>query len=469
MDRSKLLGKEKITRLLLKFSVPSIIGMLVSALYNVVDSFFVGNYVGQIGLTAVSFAMPVMIIQMAIGFMVAIGALTLISIRLGEKLLEEAERIMNCAVALSIVLGIIVNVLSVLFLEPMLKAFGAEASALPYTYAFTFTIMFGSLFQYVGWGMNAFMRGEGNPRMSMIVMLVSAVINAILNPTFIVLCGLGIVGSALATVVTQLITTIIGIMYFRSNRSIMKLKLSLLRIPWDCSRKIIANGMPQFLIQTASGLVVIIYNAALLKYGGDVAVAAGGVVNRIAMLFLMPIFGINQGAQPIFGFNYGARHFKRVLETLRKAIIFAVIVATIGFVMTRTMPELMVKIFCNDPTLVKEGAHGLLLNLFFLPFIGYQIISSMFFQAIGKPKISSALTLSRQMIILIPALLIIPQIYGLDGVWLSGPVADMTATLLTTVMIIRETRSLRKKQAKRDAEEHLEDIPDLQMPDTRAI
>ena len=186
MDRSKLLGKEKITRLLLKFSVPSIIGMLVSALYNVVDSFFVGNYVGQIGLTAVSFAMPVMIIQMAIGFMVAIGALTLISIRLGEKLLEEAERIMNCAVALSIVLGIIVNVLSVLFLEPMLKAFGAEASALPYTYAFTFTIMFGSLFQYVGWGMNAFMRGEGNPRMSMIVMLVSAVINAILNPTFIV-------------------------------------------------------------------------------------------------------------------------------------------------------------------------------------------------------------------------------------------------------------------------------------------
>jgi len=469
MDRAKLLGREKITKLLIKFSVPSVIGMLVNALYNVVDSFFVGNYVGQIGLTAVSFAMPVMIVQMAVGFMIAIGALTLISIRLGQKLNDEAERIMNCAVLLSVIVGIVVNIVTIVFLKPILSAMGAEASVISYSYDFTYTIMFGSVFMYVGWGLNSFMRGEGNPRMSMVVMLASAIINACLNPLFIVYFGLGIQGSALATVVAQFSTMLIGILYFRSRRSILKLRGDYLRLSYNYVRDILVNGMPQFLIQTAAGVVVVIYNGALLKYGGDTAVAAGGVVNRIAMLFFMPIFGVNQGAQPILGYNYGAHNFHLVYETLRKAIVLAVIIATIGFATTRLIPTQMVAIFCNDPLLIKEGAHGLILNLFFMPFIGYQIISSMFFQAIGKPKLSSVLTLSRQVIILIPALLVMQLLYGRYGVWLAGPVADMTSTVITSVMVWREVRSLKSKQAKVDAARHLEDLPDLQMPDTRAI
>lgn len=468
MERAKLLGRERITKLLLKFSIPSVIGMLVNALYNVVDSFFVGNYVGQVGLTAVSFAMPVMIIQMAVGFMIAIGGLTLISIRLGEKRAAEAERILNCAVLLSVIVGVVVNIVTIIYLTPILKHMGAEESVIPYCYDFTHTIMFGSVFMFVGWSLNSFMRGEGSPRMSMVVMLAGAIINACLNPLLIVHFGLGITGSALATVITQFITMLIGIYYFCSRNSILKLRFEYMRLSYSYVRDIFVNGMPQFLIQTAAGAVVILYNGALLKYGGDIAVAAGGIVNRIAMLFFMPIFGINQGAQPILGYNYGARNFHRVYETLRKAIIGAVTFATLGYVLTRIYPENMVAIFCNDPQLIKSGAHGLLLNLFFMPFIGYQIISSMFFQAIGKPKTSCLLTLSRQVIILIPALLIMPTVYQLDGVWLAGPVADMTATVITSVMVWREIRSLKVKQAREDAK-HLEDLPDLQLPDTRAI
>jgi len=443
MDASAALGEEPIGKLLWRFSVPAIIGMLVNALYNVVDSIFVGNGVGEIGLTAVTIAFPIMLVMMAFGMLIGVGASTLVSIRLGENNKAEAEHILGNALSLIILFAFIMSGLGLIFLDPMLRSLGAESAVLPYAREFTRIIFAGSVFMYIGFGLNNVIRAEGSPRLAMVTMLISAILNTILNPIFIFGLKLGIGGSALATVISQAVSAVWVLAHFFGRRSALKIRLKYLRPDLGIARKIAVIGMSPFFMQLAASIVTVIYNFGLIRYGGDLAVAAMGIVNRVTMLLLMPVFGISQGAQPIIGYNYGARQYRRVFQALKTAIFTASGISLLGFVFVQAFDYQIVRLFVSNPDLIALGGKGLRIMLILLPVIGFQITASQYFQAIGKAKYALLFTLSRQVLILIPMILILPKFFGLTGIWLAGPTADLVSALLTGYFLYRELRMLR--------------------------
>ena len=443
MDPSTALGEEPIGKLLWKFSVPAIIGMMVNALYNVVDSVFVGNGVGEIGLTAVTIAFPIMLVMMAFGMLIGVGASTLVSIRLGENNREEAEQILGNALTLIIILAFVMSVTGLLFLEPMLQALGAEPNVLPSAKTFTQIIISGSVFMYIGFGLNNIIRAEGNPRLAMLTMLISAGINIILNPLFIFGMKLGIGGSALATVISQAVSALWVLGYFFSNKSTLKIRLRYLRPKAAIVQAIATIGMSPFFMQLAASIVTVIYNFALIRYGGDLAVAAMGIVNRVAMLLLMPVMGISQGAQPIIGYNYGAQQYYRVFQTLKKAVLAASGISLIGFIFVQILDYYIIGLFNSNPELIAMGGKGLRIMLSLLPIIGFQVISAQYFQAVGKAKHALLLTMSRQVLILIPMIMLLPNFFGLTGIWLAGPIADLASAVLTGYFLYRELRALK--------------------------
>lgn len=443
MDPSKALGDEPIGKLLWKFSIPAIIGMLVNALYNVVDSIFVGNGVGEVGLTAVTIAFPIMLVMMAFGMLIGVGASTLVSIRLGENNRAEAEHILGNALFLTIMLAFVMSVAGLLFIDPMLKVLGAEPNVLPHARIFTQIIFAGSVFMYIGFGLNNVIRAEGNPRLAMITMLISAVINTILNPIFIFGMKLGIGGSALATVISQAVSALWVLCHFFSSKSILKIRLQYLRPDAGIVRDIAAIGMSPFFMQLAASVVTVIYNFGLIRYGGDLAVAAMGIVNRVAMLLLMPVIGISQGAQPIIGYNYGAQQYYRVFQTLKMAIFAASGISLIGFIFVQIFDYYIVGLFNSNPALIAMGGKGLRIMLSLLPIIGFQVIAAQYFQAIGKAKYALLFTMSRQVLILIPMILVLPKFFGLTGLWLAGPTADLASAVLTGYFLYRELHALK--------------------------
>ena len=438
MDASMALGEEPVGKLLWKFSVPAIIGMLVNALYNVVDSIFVGNGVGAIGLTAVTIAFPIMLVMMAFGMLIGVGASTLVSIRLGENNKTEAEHILGNALSLIIVVALLMSAFGLLFLDPILAALGAEPAVLPHARVFTRIIFAGSVFMYIGFGLNNVIRAEGSPRLAMVTMLISAILNTVLNPLFIFGLQMGIGGSALATVISQAVSAVWVLGYFFGRKSVLKIRLKYLRPDLGIARKIAVIGMSPFFMQLAASIVTLIYNFGLIRYGGDLAVAAMGIVNRVTMLLLMPVFGISQGAQPIIGYNYGARQYRRVLQALKKAIFAASGISLLGFVFVQTFDYQIVRLFNSNPELIALGGQGLRIMLIFLPVIGFQMTAAQYFQAIGKAKYALLFTLSRQVLILIPMILILPKFFGLTGIWLAGPTADLVSALLTGYFLYRE-------------------------------
>ncbi len=447
MDYSKQLGEEKVSKLLLKFSVPAIIGMLVNALYNVVDRIFIGNGVGSLGIAGITIAFPLMLFIMACGMLIGIGANSLISIRLGEKKPEEAEQIMGNAVTLMILISLVVTVGGLVFIDPLLRVMGASAAVLPYARDYTVIILLGTVFQTIGFGMNNFIRAEGRPRTAMVTMLIGALINTVLDPLFIFVFHWGMKGAALATILAQLVSAIWVLHYFLSGSSYLKIRMRYLKLKSDIVLNIMAIGSAPFAMQLAAGLLTVIMNRALTTYGGDVAVSAMGVVNSVSVLFLMPIFGINQGVQPIIGYNYGARKFGRVREALKLGIISATAIVTVGFLVTRLFPREIVSLFnSQDAALIDLGARSVTFFLVFLPIIGFQVVSANYFQAIGKPKHAAFLSLSRQVLVLIPALLILPRFFGLDGVLMAGPVSDLIASVITGFFIFHELKHLTERQ-----------------------
>ncbi len=445
MDRAEALGNEKISKLLWEFSLPAIIGMVVNALYNIVDSIFVGNWVGDIGLTAVTIAFPIMIILMAIGMLIGIGASTLVSIRLGEQKRQEAEVILGNAFSMMVVAVISTTVVALVYLDQILVLLGAEAHVLPYAREFTRIILLGSIFMHIGFGLNNIIRAEGNPKTAMATMLIASVLNVILNPLFIYFFNLGIAGSALATVVAQAVAAVWVMRYLISDQGVLKLRWSNLRL----DRKIVVDickiGLSPFLMQIAASAVTILSNYSLLSYGGELAVAAFGIINRVAMLILMPIFGISQGVQPILGYNYGAKNFERVILVIKLGTYAASLVSVIGFVVTQLFPTQIIRLFNDNPELINLGTTGLKMSLIMLPIIGFQIIGASYFQAAGKAGYAIFLSMSRQVIILIPAIIILPRFWGLEGIWLALPVADVVASLITGTYLWLELRRLSPK------------------------
>jgi putative MATE family efflux protein len=446
LDRSKQLGEEKILSLIIKFSIPAIIGMLVNALYNIVDRIFIGNGVGSDGIAGAAIGFPIMLIMMAFNMLIGLGANSLVAIRLGEQRKAEAEQIMGNAFVLLVALSLVITVLGLMFLDPLLKLFGASAVVLPYAREYMRIILLGSVFQSIGMGMNNFIRSEGNPKIAMFTMLIGAILNTILDPLFIFVFHWGMAGAAYATIISLAVSAGWVLYHFVYGKSVLKLHTKNFKLNPQVIAKVVAIGAAPFMMQFAASILNAIMNRSLSVYGGDVAVSSMSAVMSITMLFLMPIFGINQGVQPIIGYNYGAQKYDRVKEALKLGIMAATIVVIFGFIITRLFPVQLISIFnAKDTALIAFGSHALKVFLIFMPIIGFQIVSSNYFQAVGKPVQAGLLSLSRQVLILIPAMLILPRFFGVEGVLYAGPLSDIVSSVITGLFLYFELKHLDKK------------------------
>lgn len=448
MEKSKQLSEESVGKLLLKFSIPAIVGMLVNGLYNIVDRIFVGRGVGSLAISGIAITFPISNIIMGFGMLVGIGAAAIASIRLGQHKNEQAEKILGNAFVLLLIVSFIVTFLGLVFLDPILAALGTSAEIMPYAKQYITIILIGVVLQNIGFGLNNLIRSEGNPKIAMVTMLIGAILNTIFNPIFIFGLGLGVRGSALATIVSQTVCSIWTISHFtKSKKSILKLKVCNMKLEKYIVKDIFSIGMSPFIMQLAASAVTILLNKSLAQYGGDLAIGAMALITSVTMLILMPIFGINQGAQPIIGFNYGAKQYDRVKRALKLAVIGATAISTVGFLVVEAIPHTIISVFNNkDIALINMGAHGMVIYLCMLPVIGFQIVSTNFFQAIGKAKKSIFLSLLRQVILLIPLILILPNIMGLklDGIWIAGPTSDFLSTVVTLIILIKELRKLKQ-------------------------
>jgi putative MATE family efflux protein len=447
MNRTLRLEKEKIGKLLIDFSLPAIIGMIVMASYNIVDRIFVGRGVGSLAISGVTITFPIIIIFIAFGMLVGVGATANVSLRLGERKIVDAEKILANAFTLSIAISIILMIIGYAFMDTFLIAFGASPDVLPYSRDYTTVLLSGTIFQSIAFTMNNIIRGEGNPKMAMKTMIIGGVFNIILNPIFIFGLHLGVKGSALATVIAQLVSAIWVMSYFFGNKSHVKFHFKYLKLEKSIVLKIFSIGMSPFSMQIAASAVTIIFMKSLAHYGGDLAIAAMGIGVSVINFILMPIFGINQGVQPIIGYNYGAKLFDRVRKVLRLATIASTLICVIGFLVVLFFSESIISIFSkNDTQLIEMGAHALRVFLFMLPVVGFQIVSAGYFQAVGKAGSAMVLTLFRQVIMLIPMILILPHFFQLEGIWLSEPVSDGVSAVLSFILISIELKRLTKLQ-----------------------
>ncbi|MEQ8176186.1 MAG: MATE family efflux transporter [Syntrophomonadaceae bacterium] len=443
MKPNTTMGSQNIGRLLWQFSWPSIVGMLSNALYAVVDRVFVGQGVGSLAIAATTVAFPLMLIMMALAFLIGIGATALISIRLGEQKLEEAEKVAGNATTLLIILPICLAAIYLLFPVSILRAFGASPEVLPYALDFVHIVMLGSVFGALGMGMNNFIRAEGNPMRAMSTQVMGALINGVLNYIFIFKLGLGIKGSALATILGQLVATLWVLSYFLSNRSLVKLRPKNFKLQRSIVMSIMSIGFAPFAMQIANSVQQLILNKTVSSYGGDLGLSAVGILMSVITLSFMPIVGISQGAQPLIGFNYGARQFDRVKLTLKKAVIAASLVSTGSFLLFQLFPYQIVGLFSKGNTaLTSLTAHAMVVYFGMAFIIGFQIICANYFQAVGKGAKATVLSLSRQVLLLIPLILILPHFWGIEGVWRTAPIADALSSLITGLFIYYEMKYL---------------------------
>ena len=444
------LGTEPILKLLMRFSIPAIVGMMVNALYNVIDRMYIGNSpsLGASGIAGITIAFPIMIILMAMGALFGIGGATLFSIRLGQKRETEATLVLQNAFLLLTSGGLVFLVVGQLFLTDILVLFGASKEVLPYATSYLRIILFGSVFGVTSMGLNHFIRADGNPKIAMLSMFLGAGTNIILDPIFIYVLDWGMEGAALATIISQSFSFIWVVSYFLGKRSRVKLSLKSLNPEWSVIKMIITLGIPPFTLQIASSLLNVILNKTLIAHGGDLGISAMGIVHSLQTLLLMPVIGINQGVQPLISFNFGSRQYDRVREAAKLGILSATLVIIVGYLATRFFPAAMVGMFNREPQLLELGTFALKRWFLFTPLVGFQIIAGSFFQAVGKSKIAMMLTLSRQGLFLIPCILIFAHFFGMEGILWSAPVSDVLATLVTAFFFFRGLRNLEKKAVK---------------------
>ncbi|NCC13560.1 MAG: MATE family efflux transporter [Spirochaetia bacterium] len=448
-EHANPLGTEPIFKLLMRFSIPAIVGMMVNALYNVVDRIFIGNSpsIGANGIAGITIAFPIMIILMALGVLFGIGGATLFSIRLGQKRNEEAEEALFTSFILLTGGGLVFLILGQIFMPTILRMFGASEQVLPYASSYLRVILMGSVFAVTSMGLNHFIRADGNPKVAMLSMFLGAGTNIILDPIFIYVLDWGMAGAALATIISQSFSFIWVISYFLGKRSRVKLRFAKHRIRLSVVRSIVTLGFPPFTLQIMSSILNVILNKTLILHGGDLGIAAMGIVHSLQTLLFMPVIGINQGVQPLISFNFGAKQYDRVKEAAKLGILSATAVILVGYAVTQLFPRTMVGMFNQDPALLNLGVYALRRWFLLTPLVGYQVIAGNFFQAIGKSKIALTLTLSRQGLFLIPAILLFAHFFGMQGILWSAPVADALSTVLTSVFFFRGMRDLEKKAA----------------------
>jgi putative MATE family efflux protein len=457
MDNSRELGERPIASLLLRFSIPAVVGMLVQALYNVVDRIFIGNGVGPLALAGVAVSFPLMLIAIAFAVLISIGATSLISISLGEGRRDRAETALGNGFVLLLAAAVATSVLGLLFLEPLLRVFGASDEVLPYAVDFMRIVLPAQIFGNISFGVNNFVRGEGNPRRAMTTMLLGAGANFVLNPLFIFVLHMGIRGSALATVVSQALSSAWVLSYYASGRSALALRARNCRLDRGIVLRILSIGAVPFSMQMAASLLNAALNNQLVAYGGDLAVSARGIIYTVDVLVFMVVVGINQGSQPIIGFNHGAGKPARVRQAFALSLVAATTVALLVWVATRLAPHAIVAVFGrDDPALSDLAARGLTLTFLLLPAVGIQMPVGNYFMAVGRPGRAVVLTLSRQLLV-IPAAFVLPRFFGLDGVFAAMPAADTVALLLALALLGAEWRALRAREgAGAEAAEALE-------------
>ncbi|WP_430934728.1 MATE family efflux transporter [Saccharicrinis sp. 156] len=446
--RIRELEFESVPKLLWKYFLPAFAGVIINSLYNIVDRIFIGQGVGALALAGLSAIFPVMIIMMAFGMMVGMGAGVRISINLGKKDFERAEQVLGNAFILMIVVSAIITAIGFLISDPLLQFFGVNQQTYDYAKEYLYIILGGSIFNILGYALNNLIRSEGSANVAMISMLISAGLNILLDYIFIIHLEMGVKGAAYATVLSQVVLTVWVIAHFKSKRSVIKLRNCRLKLKGDIVWYIISIGFAPFSMQLASSAVFGIYNIQLIKYGSDMAIGAMGVIISITMLLVMTIMAITMANQPIIGFNVGAKKYKRVKQTLLVSIVSATVISLIGFVIAQVLPVPIIRLFNNeDAELLRIGIKGLRIFLLALPFIGFQIVMGNYYQSIGKAGVSAFLSLLRQVIFLIPLLFILPNYYGLNGVWFSAPVSDTMAALVCVCFMIKEFRKLNKATA----------------------
>jgi putative MATE family efflux protein len=441
MPDARYLEQQPVARLLLAFSLPAIAGMLTGALYNVVDSIFVGRGVGLVALTAVTIALPIMLLLMAIGMLIGIGAGALTSISLGEKKVDEAEQILGVALTMAILFVAPAALIVFCFLDPLLAAFGATPQTLPYARDFVRIILMASVFLHIGFGLNNVVRAQGAPKTALATQALAFGLNAVLGYLFIFVFHWGIRGAALATAIGQGASAVWVIGYFLSGRGVLRLRLANLRPRGAVMARIAAIGVAPFAMQLGVSAVMVILNRLILGFGGDVAVAAFGVVNRIMMLALMPVVGIAQGAQPIIGYNFGAGKPRRVVEAVARSTAAATLLCVVAFGVAEIFADDVIRLFSRDPELIAIGRTALRLFVAMLPLIGAQIIGANYFQAVGKAYYAVVFSLLRQIIVLIPAAYLLSRLWGLTGVWVAAPVSDLAAALITVACVVVDLRA----------------------------
>ncbi|MHC1729526.1 MAG: MATE family efflux transporter [Syntrophobacteraceae bacterium] len=425
------LGKGKTGGLLLQYSIPAIIGMTASSLYNVIDRIFIGQGVGAPAISGLAITLPIMNLAIAFGAMVGVGAASMVSIRLGEKKQEDATLILGNALSLNIIIGLTFSVIVLAFLDRILYAFGASSATLPYAKQFMEIILAANMMTHVYMGLNNIMRSSGYPRKAMVITLITIGINIVLAPVFIFTFKWGIRGAAMATVLSQSVGTVWVLVHFMSRRSGVHFERGCMRLNMPIIRDIISIGMSSFLVHLCACLIVILLNLKLAAYGGDFAVGAFGIIHSVLMLFAMVVIGLTQGMQPIAGYNYGARQIERVIRVFRYTVVAASCVTTAGFLIGECIPQLTARAFTDNPELIALSTTGMRITMAMFPVVGFQIVTCSLFQSIGQARIAIILSLSRQVLILIPALIILPWFFGLNGVWAAIPVADLLASVLT--------------------------------------
>ena len=440
MENQKALRHENISKLLLKYSVPAILAMMVTSLYNTVDRAFIGSMknVGALAISGLGITMPLFTILGAFCVGIAVGGSTNVSIKLGEGNKEEAEKIIGSTFALEFAVGMIMVLVGIFFLDDILYSFGASNSTIKYARDYMSVIFAGAWFNLPGFALNSCIRGEGNPKLAAKMMITACILNLILDPIFIFGLDLGIKGAAIGTVISQLFIFIWSTYYFTLGKSNLKLKLKNIRLNSKLIKLILSISITPFFMELAAGSIHLVTNKILKIYGGDLSIGAMTSVTSISLMFLMPIFGLSQGMQTIIAYNYGAKQEKRARKTLFVGMLYGTIFLTIGFVLVKLVPEFFVGIFTKDKILMEMAIEGININLVTLPIVGISVLGSVYFQSIGEAKKSTVLSLLRQVIILIPVIIIVPKIYGLKGVWASQPISDFLAMFVVGIFLYKE-------------------------------
>lgn len=441
------LGTESIGKLLMQYAVPAIIAMTASSLYNMVDSIFIGHGVGPMAISGLALTFPLMNLAAAFGSLVGVGASTLISVKLGQKDYDTAQRVLGNVVVLNVLLGVAFTVLVLAFLDPILYFFGGSDQTVKYARDYMQIILLGNIITHLYLGLNAVLRSSGHPQKAMYATIATVVINTVLDPVFIYGFDWGIRGAAIATIVAQVISLTWQLKLFSNKEELLHFHRGIFQLKRKIVLDSLAIGMSPFLMNLAGCMVVILINQGLQEYGGDLMIGAYGIVNRLVFIVVMIVIGLNQGMQPIAGYNFGARLYKRVDKVLKVTIAYATAVTTFGFLVGMLFPNLVVSIFTTDEELIALSARGLRIVVIFFPIIGFQMVTSNFFQSIGMAGKAIFLSLTRQVLILIPCLLILPRFYGAAGVWYSLPTSDFLASLIAAVMLVAQFRKFKGADA----------------------